>query len=206
MSEYSFVAATYDLFLTPFLSGMRNQVLSSVDSIKPERIIDLCCGTGHQLKLLKKHGYTNVSGVDLSSDMLAIAAKGRYSPACYERDAADTHFNDSTFDLAMVSLALHEKTREKALSVIDEAYRILKPEGSLLVSDFTADGSARKYASAVIRFIESMAGGEHYANFKEYMKRGGFDDLFDSGRFKKAGCYKIAAGGIAVSIWKILKD
>ena len=205
MSEYSLVAGTYDLLLTPFLLGMRKQVLAIADSLKPDKIIDLCCGTGHQLKMLRKNGHENVNCVDLSSEMLHVAAKGRYAPACHLKDASDTSFESNSYDMAVISLALHEKTPEKASAVINEAYRILKPGAGLVISDYETADSVPRYADAAIRFIEFLVGGEHFANYKNYMNSGGIYSLIDSKKFNPAGTFHTAAGGISVKLWTVIK-
>ena len=118
MNEYSFIAAIYDFLLTPFLREMRNEVVMISKSLSPRNVADLCCGTGNQLKLLKKSGLQNLTCVDLSAEMLRIAAKGGNAPECRLTDAADTGYSDGSFDPAIISLALHEKSPEKGAAVL----------------------------------------------------------------------------------------
>ncbi len=205
MNEYSFLAASYDLLLNPFLAGVRRRVVNLVTELNPAGIVDLCCGTGHQLKLLKQAGYDNLICIDLSEDMLRIASKGRHAPECRLKDVSNTEIPDESVELVIVSLALHEKPRDKVLEVINEAQRILKPNGNLVVCDYTADGTQPFYASAFIRFIEFMVGGEHWLNYKEYMKFGGLDNLRKDVPFDLRTRYSVAAGGIAVELWNVKK-
>lgn len=204
MNEYSLMAGIYDLLLAPFLRGMRNRVIEISKSLKPETILDLCCGTGNQLKLLSKAGLKNLTGIDLSEEMLYIAKKGTHAPECLLRDALETGLADNSLDLAMISLALHEKTFEQASSVLTEAHRILKPGAVIIVSDYTADKSAPVYASAIIRFIEYIVGGEHFINYKDYLRRGGLPGLCDIRKYKIIDRYPAAAGGISVEVWEKL--
>lgn len=204
MNEYSLMAGTYDFFLTPFLMGMRKRVLAISKSLAPESIVDLCCGTGHQLKILSKSGFNNLTCVDLSEEMLHVAAKGKHAPDCLLGDASETGLIDASFDMVMISLAIHEKTHEKAAEVLAEAHRILKPRAHLIVCDYKADGSVPRYVSAAIRFIESMAGGEHFANYKDYMRTNGLSELFDETKFRISARYPAIAGGATVEVWEKL--
>ena len=172
--------------------------MNIADELRPESIIDLCCGTGHQLKLLKKQGFDNLTCVDFSEEMLRTAAQGVNAPDCLYADAADTGLLSDSADLVIISLALHEKPAEKGAAVLKEAHRILKPGAVLLIADYTADGSVPLVASAVIRFIEFLAGSEHYANYRNYISRGGLESLIDATAFTSAARYPVAMGGITV--------
>ena len=199
------MASTYDLFLTPFLIGVRRKVIEIADSLHPDNVVDLCCGTGHQLKLMKKSGYENLTCVDLSENMLRVAAKGKYSPDCRLCDASNTGFDENSFDMALISLALHEKSKVKASAVLSEAHRILKPGAYLVVSDYSVNDDTPLYAINVIRFFEFLAGGEHWRNYKKYMKTGGLSQLHDQSLFKIDSRHSAAAGGISVEVWRKIK-
>ena len=69
MSDYRIIAPFYDWVLYPFMRGIRQDVLGMVKEINPERIIDICCGTGDQLRLLKQHGF-DAFGIDMSLQRL----------------------------------------------------------------------------------------------------------------------------------------
>ena len=202
MSEYRFLSGVYDIVLNPFLSGMRHQILEIAETLKPEKVVDLCGGTGQQLKILRKNGFADLTCVDLSLEMLRTAGCGRNAPDCLYADAAETGLTSSSVDLVIISLALHEKTFDKAVSILAEAHRILKPAAVLIVADYTTDGSAKLFASALIRFIEFLVGGEHYSGYRNYMKKGGLPSLRDTALFEIISTHLAAAGGITVEVWK----
>ena len=56
-------AKYYDKFLHLFVWRIRKKILEIVIRNKYKTILDVCCGTGNQLKLLKKHGIVGI-GVD----------------------------------------------------------------------------------------------------------------------------------------------
>lgn len=47
--------------------------LESINVAKNSKFLDVGCGTGWFLALLRRHGWKNLSGLDISPDMLAIA-------------------------------------------------------------------------------------------------------------------------------------
>ena len=48
------------------------------------RILDLCCGTGDQLKKLSDAGFNHLTGVDLSTEMLKVARKAIKLKICWK--------------------------------------------------------------------------------------------------------------------------
>jgi demethylmenaquinone methyltransferase/2-methoxy-6-polyprenyl-1,4-benzoquinol methylase len=179
MSEYKNVANIYDPLLYPAMQKIRKAVLREIKERKAEKIIDLCCGTGNQLKVLNKYGVKNTFGVDLSEDMLAVAAKGS-GANCKLEDASATGFTENEFDVAIISFALHEKPFEIAHAIVDEAKRIVKQGGVIMVVDYLFDEKSSRWGKKAIRFVEKHAGEEHFFNFNSYLNYGGLDKLIDS--------------------------
>src|SRR5215211_4228755 len=114
-----------------------------------ERILDMGCGRGAVLLMAAQHLTTGRAvGVDL---WRSVDQSGN-SPAATQRNAVaegvadrvDLHtgdmtalpFEDNSFDVVVSSLAIHNirgrAGREKA---IDEAVRVLRPGGRLLIAD-----------------------------------------------------------------------
>jgi len=60
-------------------------------------ILDLCCGTGNQLKLLSKNGFKNLYCLDISDSMLKIARRNAPFIKIYNENATKTSFNYAFF-------------------------------------------------------------------------------------------------------------
>ncbi len=119
-----------------------------------ERILDLGCGRGAVLLLAARHLTTGRAvGVDLwrGADQSGNSAEAARRNAVAEgvKDRVELHtadmtalpFGDDSFDLIVSSLAIHNirgrAGREKA---IDEAVRVLRPGGRLLIADLRGIG------------------------------------------------------------------
>ncbi len=177
MAEYS-IAPLYDLLLFPFVYSLRLKILDHCLEKGYASILDVCCGTGNQLKMLKRHGF-NVTGVDLSNEMLQVSQRGRFAPDCRFEDASRMSFADSSFEMAMTTFALHEKDAATAGAIIREMVRVVRPGGKILLIDFHFTEHSSWFSRTVIRLIEWQAGGEHYRNFRSFIAEGGIRPLFE---------------------------
>ena len=74
-SNYSFMAKMYDPIFYLALKPIRIAVMNELLKFKDKIILDLCCGTGNQIKLLSKNGFRNLSCLDISDSMLEIAKR-----------------------------------------------------------------------------------------------------------------------------------
>ncbi|MGP1387947.1 MAG: class I SAM-dependent methyltransferase [Thainema sp.] len=136
-------AVTYDpitrYLLPPNETWTRQELVQRV-RVKPRRILDLGCGTGSTTLLLKQAFPTaEVIGLDLSPYML-IAARHKSEQANLDIQwqhglAEQTGLADDSFDLVTASLLFHETPPEIAIAILQEAYRLLKVGGEVLILD-----------------------------------------------------------------------
>jgi predicted TPR repeat methyltransferase len=101
------------------------------------RILDLGCGTGLVGEELKKHGYKNIHGVDLTPELLESAkAKGIYgllqqgsmgSPECKDLGIGANQY-DATICVGTLALA-HVKSEG-----LDDLVHVVKPGGLVCFS------------------------------------------------------------------------
>ncbi len=108
----------------------------------PARIVDLGCGAGRTTVALSRLGY-QVVGIDLSPALLAAARQRHPELEFHHMDATDLVFPDATFDAALFSYngidcIYPVSTRLKCLA---EAFRVLKPGGTFLVSSHNLIGA-----------------------------------------------------------------
>jgi len=169
---------------------------------KDHSIIDLCCGTGNQLKLLGKNNFKSLHCLDISNSMLKIAMKSDFNIKYYNEDATKTSFGNNTFDIAIISFAIHEKDRETQEKFLEEAYRLIKNEGLLLIVDYDFDKKTTEIVKAFITLIERMAGKDHYNNYINYTKHNGLLSLIDEDKFELIKKNKRSFNGVTISLYR----
>ncbi len=201
MGEYS-IAPVYDLLLYPFVHRLRQRLLQICVEKDYDSILDVCCGTGRQLKILQRHGF-NVCGVDLSEEMLRVSQKGPYAPDCLNEDAAQMSFQANSFHAAMTTFALHEKPPDTARAILQEMIRVVRPGGHLILTDFHFTEHSSRFSKAVIKAIEWNAGGEHYRNFKEFIRIGGTTKLVEGMPIDLLQILPAGMNSLAIFVYKV---
>jgi len=132
------ISGTYDL-LNHVLSGnqdvrWRRRAISLLCPRRGERILDLCCGTGDLTKEIKRQQtICDVVAADFSLGMLQIAAK-KSIPDLVNADALNLPFEDESFD--GVSVAYGVRNFEDTKRGMEEIFRVLKPNGRVMVLEF----------------------------------------------------------------------
>ena len=122
------------------------ELISNCPAEKKQTILDLGCGTGYCLPLLK-HSYpnANITGADLSKGMLDFA-KSHYPEFSYQiADAENLPFSENAFDLIYSNFAV--QWCDDFANVLSEAYRCLKPGGHLVLSTL-AEGTLTELKQA----------------------------------------------------------
>jgi len=200
-TDNAFTAKIYDPMLYFALRRIRQEIIRLIFD-REARILDLCCGTGDQLKKLSDAGFCNLTGVDLSSHMLKVARKGNKIGRLIQEDVRHTGLGSERFDTIIISFAVHEKTADVQEGMLDEAHRLLAPDGQLILVDFSLDDRAKMIGKFGVTLIEGLAGGEHFRNFKAYVASGGMDAVLKE-RFEVQRQIRHAFG--AVSTWVLRK-
>ncbi len=204
MKEYiNLTAKLYDPLLRSALWPLRRAMKGKMQANKEMNVLDMCCGTGNQLIYLAQNGFTKLHGLDLSEDMLAIGKKTNHSIRFYLEDAANTSFADASFDFIMISLALHEKDYMTQKNVLMEIARLIRPDGYVFIADFLFDQKTSLWSKTVISLIEKISGGEHYQNFKNYIRRGGIPHVVPKDVFTFIELDRVLLKGLG--IWTFQK-
>jgi demethylmenaquinone methyltransferase/2-methoxy-6-polyprenyl-1,4-benzoquinol methylase len=117
-------APFYNLIAMP-LTRIRDKVVSMSGARVMDDVLDFCTGTGSQAFAFGRRG-CNVIGIDLSTDMLNRARRlNRYENIRFEiADATKVPFPNKRFDIACVSMALHDMPREMRHQVLEEMKRV----------------------------------------------------------------------------------
>jgi demethylmenaquinone methyltransferase/2-methoxy-6-polyprenyl-1,4-benzoquinol methylase len=197
MEAYQYSARFYDALLSPFIRAIRIRVLKLIKKHRYSAILDVCCGTGDQLKLLKQHGFDS-QGIDISDAMLDVARKGEYPADCFYQDATHMQYEDTKFDLVMTSFALHEKDHATAYRIVQEMLRVTSEGKDILIVDYELSEKTSSFSKMLIYFIEWLAGGEHFRNFRSYIEKGGLPALLTDSGLKEVERHYFAQNGVVL--------
>ncbi len=133
------VAKRYDL-VNDLLSLGRTKAWRKATTklIQPRpgmKILDLAAGTGSSSEPLAAAG-ADVIPADFSEGMLAAGRKARPHLPFTKADALNLPFADGEFDVATISFGL--RNTQKTAKALAEMYRVVKPGGSLVVTEFSS--------------------------------------------------------------------
>jgi ubiquinone/menaquinone biosynthesis C-methylase UbiE len=132
----------YDPFQRLLGMGSVHRQLVDQARIQPaQRILDIGCGTGNLAMLIKRlHPDAEVVGIDPDPKALARAQRkaGReaLSVQLNRGFAEELPYPDASFDRVLSALMFHHLGPEEKEKTLDEARRVLKPDGSLHLLDF----------------------------------------------------------------------
>ena len=204
MSEKDFygrIAPIYDLLLTPLIRKIRNSVTDWILTEIPGILVDLCCGTGHQLSLLPET--TSAYGLDLSMSMVkraSIQTSGR--SVC--GDATKTPFPDNSISCILSQFALHEKPMDIILEELIEVERLLTEGGKLAVVDFAIpvqNGLLPGIMKKAIHWIESNTDEEHYTSYLKWMEEGGLLRIMETQGWERIHLQDFYRGNIVFAVY-----
>src|SRR5579863_7439237 len=131
-------ASPYHQLIGPFTCKIADILLSAVEHDgQPTSLLDLATGPGYLANMATKYGYSEVTGIDFSEEMISIAKlnqlasnsskSGSKSVKFKVGDAEQLEEVDNFFDSVTMNFGiLHLARPNKA---IGEAYRVLKPGG-----------------------------------------------------------------------------
>ncbi len=134
-------AGVYDAVFGGIFVVTRRRAVDLVNRLPGREVLEVGVGTG--LALPYYHPDKRITGIDLSTEMLAqarkrVAAKGlRSIEALHEMDAEATDFPDATFDIAVAMFVASVVPNPRQL--LAEMRRVVRPGGHMLfVNHFAA--------------------------------------------------------------------
>ena len=150
--------------------GWRRQAVQQILKNKPERFLDLCCGTGDLVLHVQKHApeYAALKALDFSEPMLELARKKAVEKEVegvefIYGDAAEMPFPDNYFDTIGITFAFRNLTFENPDRdrFLQEILRVLRPGGQFVIVETSqpANGLWRSLYHWYMRWITAPVGG-----------------------------------------------
>jgi cyclopropane fatty-acyl-phospholipid synthase-like methyltransferase len=158
------------------LSNMNSKVAAFADIIAGSKVLDAGCGVGGSSIFLAKNFDCSTIGITLSSKQVATcqknAARHDVSHQCSfdKQNYLHTQFPHNSFDVvwAIESVCYaYDK-----IDFLNEAYRLLKPGGKLIVADFFGDDCKERSADrALLEKMANMWSIKKFAGVNEFSNK-----------------------------------
>lgn len=140
------VASKYDIMNDVMSMGIHRVWKDAMmDWLAPrsgQRLLDVAGGTGDiSFRFLKRAGMAHSTVLDLTEPMLIEGRKRAEADQMADQlewvvgDAMALPFEDNTFDVYTISFGIRNVTKPQV--ALNEAYRVLKPGGRLMVLEFS---------------------------------------------------------------------
>ncbi|MEP2534306.1 bifunctional demethylmenaquinone methyltransferase/2-methoxy-6-polyprenyl-1,4-benzoquinol methylase UbiE [Shimia sp.] len=143
---FNSVASKYDVMNDVMSMGIHRVWKDAMmDWLAPrpgQKLLDVAGGTGDiSFRFLKRAGQGHATVLDLTEPMLVEGRKRAEADQMAESldwvvgDAMSLPFENNTFDVYTISFGIRNVTRPQ--EALNEAYRVLKPGGRLMVLEFS---------------------------------------------------------------------
>jgi phosphatidylethanolamine/phosphatidyl-N-methylethanolamine N-methyltransferase len=121
-----------DLFLKP----QKQKFFRTINGYSSGRLLEIGVGNGSHLKYCTTH---EITGIDTSKSMLAMAGKHpRDNVQLIQMNGEALQFHNEVFDYVVLSHVI--TVVEDPEKLMEEVYRVLKPEGKVFIlNHFTPD-------------------------------------------------------------------
>lgn len=176
-AQYDRMASDYDRRWARYLTLSVEATLRRLALAPDERLLDVGCGTGVLLAAIPPATQGLHAGVDLVPAMLArAAAKLGSRSALAAADAMRLPFRDQTFDVVVSTSSLHYWQDPDA--ALAEIYRVLRPGGRLLLTDWCDDYLLCKLVDLASRLLDPAYRRSYGVTAcRVLLRRAGFGDL-----------------------------
>jgi len=148
-----------------------------------DTVVDLGSGAGFDAfivsKIVGESG--EVIGIDLSDDMLSLAQKNaekgnyrntRFIKGDIEELPLEANIADTIISNCVINLSLNKA------DVYKEAYRVLKPGGTLAISDIVLERELPEFIkNSLAGHIACVSGAEKLENYLSYVEEAGFKNI-----------------------------
>ncbi len=210
------ISPTYDLVNQVLSFGLdklwRKRLARCLSTLKNYDLLDLATGTGDQIfSILKNNPFASKAvGLDLSTEMLAVAKSKRQKKASFDKaefhegDALDIKYPENSFDIVTMSFGIRNVTNtEKCFS---ECHKVLRPHGKLYLLEFSLPKNKliralhllylRKVLPKIGGVISKKPSAYHYLNetIETFPYGHALKKRLLAANFKRVNCYPLSFG------------
>ena len=154
-SKMLFNKKSKDFYKTPegiFSRTMYSALIQRLNEKTFESLLDVGCGTGNVLALIKDKFNVKVSGIDLSEGMIKKSRELLGENVDLKvGDSEILPWVDDTFDVIICNASFHHYPNPVA--VLKEMRRVLKPDGRVIIADPWMPNPIRYFVNLIFPII-----------------------------------------------------
>lgn len=156
VKQYDAWARVYDLFWQRYVNKTLPVAQQAAALASGDRVLDLACGTGElERRIVGTVSDLEIVGVDLAPSMIDRARnklEGQPRVTFEQADVHDLPFEGDAFDVAICANTFHYFTHPAQM--LQEARRVLRPGGRLVVLDWCRDFWTCRVMDAVLQVLD----------------------------------------------------
>jgi len=163
VEEYSQAAKDYDQKWSFYVDSTTRETMRRLRLKGTERVLDVGCGTGELLaRLAAKYPSARLAGLDPVPEMLEVA-KGKLRPGVDFRVgwANELPWPENSFDVVVSCNMFHYIIHP--VEAVREMERVLRPGGSIVITDWCDDYLACRVCSLYLRLMSRA----HYKTYRQ---------------------------------------
>lgn len=139
---------------------LRQRRIQQFDLRPDDRILDLGCGDGINMEILRDLGVKHVVGVDVSNRLVELARQRMSFAVFVQGSAKKLPVRDQSFDVVFVDSVFHHLETYNA--AIQEIYRVLVPSGRLCFIEPHESMLRRLYDTITFSSLASVVSSLRY--------------------------------------------
>jgi ubiquinone/menaquinone biosynthesis C-methylase UbiE len=178
VAEYARAAQHYDEKWAFYVEATTRETLRRLPMTSGARVLDVGCGTGELMRRLRaKHPHAVLAGLDPVAEMLAVARDKLSGNEDLRTGYADAlPWGAGTFDVVVSCNMFHYISHP--VEALREMGRVLRPGGSLVLTDWCDDYLACRVCNLYLR-LTNRAFYKTYrqAECRELLHAAGYRDL-----------------------------
>lgn len=179
---------------------LERDVIARLPKSKSVRILDVGCGQGDLIALIRRHGWTDVSGIDLSKEQVETARRLDVTDVTQENvyDHASAH--PSSYDVVLAMDFVEHFDRTEALGLFRALRGMLAPRGYLIMQ--MPNGSS-PFSGRI--FWSDVTHGMQYTDrsLAQICSAAGFADVRS---FPSRPAIHGVVSGVRAGIWRVIES
>ncbi len=165
------------------------KLIEAIDPKPNETILDAMCGYGAVGKgILEKENAVNLFLLDKSEVQIKRARENLPKLAKDHFVVESLHksnYENEFFDKVVIKMGLHEVSKNEQLKISKEVFRILKPNGKLVIWNIMFNGENQMLFQDIIRKKDELAGFEMLIRKRYFFREDEFLETMKKANFTK---------------------